>query len=695
MLSTPPSGPRASRGVRTSRSPHPTTRGGIHKRNGGPIRVDRDGDLDMDVTPGSGRGSIQGRGNRGRGQVQNQTTSTRPAARNPFPRGSLDPATIQKAIARGLSSGNAILREQKGGIRMAGVLSEAAGDRRNRHLTKGLDQITVRGWTESKAASNVGGGIKELLGFLERKATPANAPESEMVRIKKSHTRGDTLYIYVKPEDTAKIARLDNFSFAGAPLKIEAPPPPPPPPPSETISSETTQLKDKMAAMLTRRYNPELRLLDLSALGTDPEFANTGMFDTAARQSKFFPALMKVCDSVFTSLEQKREAVVSVTLANNNLHNLSSVTTLSQTFPELKNLDLSNNDLKNMAAIEVWRWRFRLLDHLVLAGNPIETTEPAYKDDLLKWFPKLRTLNSVQVRTDEEIAAAAPKSRLPIAVHPPSFRDEATIGETFVKNFFVGYDTDRSALASAFYDTESTFSLSINVSALRASETTETRPQPWDFYIKKSRNLTKITTLPGRMDRLYKGTEKVRDIWLTLPSTRHPDFATESEKWCIECHTLPGLPDPSGQSAGGVGGMIVMVHGEFGEVDVSTNNITGRRSFDRTFVLGPGGGVGGVRVVSDMLVVRAYGGYEAWKPNVQPQTPPTLQYQSPEGFGVGLPGKSDEQVQKELLAMELTKATGMILEYSGMCLEQSAWNLEEAGKAFEQVKATLPAEAFI
>lgn len=488
----------------------------------------------------------------------------------------------------------------------------------------------------------------------------------------------------MKPEDTAKVARLDNYTFAGAPLKVEVKIEAPPP--SETVSSEATQLKEKMTAMLTRRYNPELRLLDLSALGLDPEFANTGMFDTAARQSKFFPALMKVCDSVFTSLEQKREAVVSVTLANNNLPNLSSVTTLPQTFPELKNLDLSNNDLKNLAAIEAWRWRFRFLDHLVLAGNPIETAEPAYKDELLKWYPKLRTLNSIQVRTDEEIAAAAPKSRLPIAVHPPSFRDEAAIGETFVKNFFAGYDTDRTALASAFYDTESTFSLSINVSALRAPETAETRPQPWDFYIKKSRNLTKITTLPGRMDRLFKGTEKIRDIWLTLPSTRHPDFATESEKWCIECHTLPGLPDPSGQSAGGVGGMIVIVHGEFGEVDVSTNNNTGRRSFDRTFVLGPGGGVGGVRVVSDMLVVRAYGGYEAWKPNMQPQAPPILQYQPPEGFGVALPGKSEEQVQKELLAIELTKATRMTLEYSGMCLEQSAWNLEEAGKAFEQVK---------
>lgn len=202
---TPPTGPRALRSIRTGRSPHPTARGGIQKRNGGPVRVDRDGDLDMDATPGIGRGGIRGRGKRGRGQAQNQATSTRSSTRNPFPRTSLDPATIQKAIARGLSSGNTILREQKGGVRMAGVLTDAAGDRRNRQLTKGLDQITVRGWTESKAASNVGGGVKELLGFLERKATPANASESEMVRIKKvclnSQSAGPT--------------RFSNFALTG------------------------------------------------------------------------------------------------------------------------------------------------------------------------------------------------------------------------------------------------------------------------------------------------------------------------------------------------------------------------------------------------------------------------------------------------------------------------------------------------
>jgi len=301
-------------------------------------------------------------------------------------------------------------------------------------------------------------------------------------------------------------------------------------------------------------------------------------------------------------------------------------------------------------------------------------------------------LNGMQVRTDEQIAAAmANKTKLPLAVLPPSFRDEAAIGETFLKEFFPAYDTDRATLASAFYDTESTFSLSVNVSALRAPGTVEHKAQAWDHYIKKSRNLNKITTLGGRMERISTGAESIRDAWMLLPSSRHPSLLGEPQKWCVECQPLPGLPDLSGQSAAGVGGLIVMVHGEFNEIDVSTGNVVGQRSFDRTFVLGPGTGKLGIRVVNDVLVLRAYGGFGAWHTYAEAIS---TQYQLPDGLGVAAPDKSEEQLQKEILAIELAKVTRMTLAYSAMCLEQSGWILDEAVKRFEEVKSSLPVEAF-
>jgi nuclear RNA export factor len=481
--------------------------------------------------------------------------------------------------------------------------------------------------------------------------------------------------------------RLDSFTFAGAPLSIEL---------SRRngtpeISNDARELKGKITAMLTRRYNAELKLLDLSALGNDSEFANTGMFETHSRQAKFFPALMRVCDMMFSSHVQKKEAVLSVTLANNTLPNLATVTTLAETFPDLKNLDLSNNNFKDLAALSAWRWKFRSLDHLVLTGNPIETQVPNYQQDMLKWFPTLRSLNTVQVRSDAEIAEAS-KSKLPLPTLPASFRDEGQIAENFVKHFFSAYDSDRSTLANGFYDPESTFSLSVNISAPRAQDGNQSKAVPWDAYIKKSRNLIKITSLPARMSRSLKGVDNIRETWLDLPTTRHPDLFTESEKWCIECHSLPSLPDQSGQVLCGVGGLIIMAHGEFGEVDVSTGSITAMRSFDRTFILGPGAGIGGIRVVNDILVVRAYGGHEAWKSTEVSSIGVSSQIRldglvlPDEGFGVAIPGKPNEQLQKEVLAIELSKATRMTLEYSGMCLEQSGWNLENASKMFEEAK---------
>lgn len=463
--------------------------------------------------------------------------------------------------------------------------------------------------------------------------------------------------------------------------------------------SDTPNTIDVLKAVLSRRYNVGLKLLDLSQLGSDPELVNIGMFSTTSRESKFFPALMKICNDIFTTAHAKEEAIVSVSLARNALTNIASVTTLSQTFPALKNLDLSNNRFRNLTGLEGWRWKFHKLDHLILSGNPIETEVPNYEESILKWYPSLTNLNTVQVRSREE-AKAAKNDNLPIPILGPCFRDEASIGETFVKQFFPAYDSDRTSLVNGYYDAQSTFSLSINVSAPRAAGTANPRAPTgsWDAYIKRSRNLLKITQPPAQMSRLYTGTESIRECFTLLPATSHPDILAEPQKWCVECHAIPGLPDPTGQSVSGVGGLMVIVHGDFSEIDISSGQGRTTRSFDRTFVLGPGGGVGGIRVACDTLVLRSYGGHDAWQPEgesagadvgaqTQAQVLHTLTL--PKGFAVSGSGKSGEQVQKEVLAVELSKITGMTLEYSGMCLEQSGWNLEGAAASFEQAKVCL------
>ena len=500
--------------------------------------------------------------------------------------------------------------------------------------------------------------------------------------------------------------RLNTFSFAGASLRIEAqvnndryrPGLDDQKPGSFTNNEapETANTIEHLKSLLSRRYSVDTKLLDLSQLGSDAELVELGILNTTSTESKFFPALMKVCSTVFTTAREKDDAIISVSLANNALTDIHSVSTLSQTFPALRNLDLSNNQISNLEKLEGWRWKFRKLEQLIVTGNPLEVNEPRYKADILRWYPTLLMLNNEQVRTAQDVKTAT-TDKLPLPIRGPSFRDEASIAENFVKHFFPAYDSDRTALANGLYDAQSTFSLSINMSAPRGHESTKIAP--WDQYIKRSRNLTKLNNPSAQMARLITGAESIRDCFTTLPATRHPDLLTEPEKWCIECHTIPSLPDPSGQSPSGVGGLIATVHGEFSEIDVSTAQPTTIRSFDRSFVLGPGGGPGGIRIANDIMVLRAYGGYDAWRPEeIETVThqaaaaqqaqllPQQHQITLPDGFGVPGPDKSDEQVRKEALAMELSRATGMTLEYSGMCLEQSAWDLQEAAVAFEQAK---------
>ena len=201
------------------------------------------------------------------------------------------------------------------------------------------------------------------------------------------------MIISVRPEDTPKIIRLNNYTFAGAKLSIELDKQAA----SQTStvhSAEAADVKELLRCVLARRYTQESKLLDLSNLGNDPELVNSGIFGSVSTTSKLFPALMKVCDDTFPTEQQKTEAVLGVSLAGNELSNLDAVKTLAQTFPSLKNLDLSNNQFKSIGALDAWRPKFRQLEHLIVAGNPLEESDPSFMAKLMEWYPKLRTIRT-------------------------------------------------------------------------------------------------------------------------------------------------------------------------------------------------------------------------------------------------------------------------------------------------------------
>ncbi|KAG5981459.1 hypothetical protein E4U55_002906 [Claviceps digitariae] len=657
-----PQGPRSSVAQRANRGAttgaKTTTRGGIQKRRAG-MRTDIDGDLDMDAV---GKRAAKVAASEAR------ASRSRPARAGPGknPRGvSTAAQTVLKHLKGNDSSGLA----SRASASITGRATRARGN---------LSFLRVHGLKQSKAASNQDGGLSDLLAFLERKATSFRSSTNKQARpvmIKKSHVVGDYVFIGVSKDDADEIIKLNTFTFAGTQLEIVES--------NEdlvyqnkaTESKETQELRAKLQSILSARYLGVNKLLKLDALASDTELVTLGMFETRERALKTFKGLMAICDGLFKTAAEKREAIESISLAGNSIDDVAQVETVATTFPDLKNLDMSGNQIANMQALEKWKGKFKSLETIYMAGNPIEIAEPNYTSALLQWFPKLQDVNGTQLRTPQQIAEqeAASKPK-PIPQSGPDFRDVNGIGENFLLEFFAAYDGDRQGLASRFYDNDSQFSLAIDTRSVR--DTDAPAPMPWAAYIKFSRNLVKITHQPARVQRLFKGANTIQELWKGLPPTKHPNIKDELSKYIMDCHPLPGLVDPSGQSPMGVDGLIICVHGEFEEYDQKTAAV-GKRSFSRTFVLGPGQpGKGTIRVVSDQLSLRAF----STLPNVFVAPAP--------------PAPANADAQHQAMIAELCRQTGMVPQYSEMCLSQVGWEFDKALVIFNEKKAQLPPEAF-
>lgn len=69
----------------------------------------------------------------------------------------------------------------------------------------GLEQLSVRGWRKSKAASNDDGGVASLIGFLEKKASPS---DQSLPRVKITK-------VCLQPPSGCR-QRLRNFALSGS-----------------------------------------------------------------------------------------------------------------------------------------------------------------------------------------------------------------------------------------------------------------------------------------------------------------------------------------------------------------------------------------------------------------------------------------------------------------------------------------------
>jgi nuclear RNA export factor len=231
-----------------------------------------------------------------------------------------------------------------------------------------------------------------------------------------------------------------------------------------------------------------------------------------------------------------------------------------------------------------------------------------------------------------------------------------------------------------FYTPTSKFSLSVNTSAPKVEGMASW--QHWEIYLPRSRNMMRVREPGGLIERLAQGPEEIRKLWDSLPRTQHNMDILEL--WSFDIFPV--------EISVGVNGLLATVHSEYDEINTSVNSGNGgviKRSFDRSFTLVTDA-TGGVKVASDMIVVRGYSGATAWRVNStiepfinneQPAVQPAVQTMV-QPVVTAEPTMEEEQRKCQMLS----EKTGLNLKYAEMCLVDTNWDLASAWDAFMWAK---------
>ncbi|CAR22785.1 Mex67p [Lachancea thermotolerans CBS 6340] len=583
-------------------------------------------------------------------------------------------------------------------------------------------KVGVKGWQNATK--------QDLVSFVSRKTR---------IGIQDSYVEGNLVIGFVNSRNEASsLLNWNGVRFAGNALKFEIL--------GDNVglggAPGTNNTIALLKAFLYKRYNPQAKMLDLGNLRNDPDLTANGLFSTTSTQSKMFPAMMKLAS------KEDQMVVESVNLSNNNLKDLNMISSLAQTYPNLKNLCLANNQISRFRALEVWKNKFKDLRELLMMNNPI-TTEPLYRSEIMRLFPKLIILDSVLLRDENKLQQIY---SLPMKLQQ-FFFETNELGQSsidFVSNFLNLWDTNRTQLM-ALYTPQSQFSVCIDSSVPSSSVPNSDQNPTFSYYLPLSRNLTKISSDKTKQQRLALGQEAIDKLFRSLPKTKHA-LQEQPLNYSLEAFSYPQ-----------VNGFIITLHGFFDEsgapeidANKSTPNTSGNRnrrfnhghgsstnkltkkSFDRTWVIVPN--PGGVVVASDMLTIRPYADGSWLQAQAQPQAvsqPPIQSQQHPQSQpqvplpnnpqsqlpnviqpqipgvaqtpvpnmplqgSVGVPLLLPPEVQSKLSPVQLEllnrlhQQTRLNAEYTYMLADQSGWNFDVALKGFQDSVNNIPREAFI
>ncbi|KAK2460147.1 hypothetical protein APHAL10511_007826 [Amanita phalloides] len=487
-------------------------------------------------------------------------------------------------------------------------------------------------------------------------------------------------------------------------------------------SKSSSKLVEHWREFIKKRWNPETRFLNLEAMVEDDVVKKYSLTPPGSGGTARDAAV------IFKLASQLTPEVQTLSLARNNLTG-QHLNYLNRYLPRLANLSLQDNNLrvwKDLDFISARKERLLHLRELILVGNPVREIEyqngrkEKFRSEMARRFTSLEVLDqeaiaqiSFDIPQPSASTATLPKpsaTTFPFEMGPSFVTGvDPNLVSNFLSRFFEKFDSKRATLLDV-YDGSSTFSFSVNSAIpVRARLQGFQRDMPnqrkleWSAWLSGgdggSRNLSRIAGgLQKTVQSLHIGAEDVVKAVVDLPGTRH-DINGPAENFSVDA-----FPVLDGQR------LLVNVHGQFTEVGAE-----GLRSFDRTFVLAiaPEGSRAktnnwDVIILSDQWTIRGYSSPAAWKPG-----PMLVQAQRHRAVAAEMSDIQTEitstqplpAVQQELLAtlpepqrnlvMKICQRTRLNIKYSLDCLTSNQWDFERAVLNFEQVKATLPPEAYL
>lgn len=204
--------------------------------------------------------------------------------------------------------------------------------------------------------------------------------------------------------------------------------------------------KEKMKAVMAKRYNAELKSLDLSKFHEDPDFSTMfcGLFCG--------PILKEAIDIISQNIPD-----LEILIINDNKISRIDNTSISAKLPNLKSLNIGNNRIQNIAFISIEFKRCQLLE-LTLKGNPlVDKIRQRYRDEVAKRFPTVKMLDGEILVNNENNITTVPPAKASFFCQI----EGTDIVRQFLEQYFLILDSSNRAPLADAYHTDALLSVTI------------------------------------------------------------------------------------------------------------------------------------------------------------------------------------------------------------------------------------------